>query len=140
MEQPEPVQAQGPEGAAHADAAPLAVEKSKKKKKKMKYSRGLRDLQTVGRRLTKVSERLARANAAGIETYRKASDKSARKKRDGAMRDFGVNAAKGMSKSLRKSSRVPVDIARALSPRGTRKRTRRQLKVSARLARAMRIR
>ncbi len=139
MEQHEPVQAQGAEGAAHADAAPLAVVKSKKKKK-MKYSRGLRDLQTVGRRLTKVSERLARANAAGIETYRKASDKSARKKRDGAMRDFGVNAAKGMSKSLRKSSRVPVDIAKALSPRGTRKRTRRQLKVSARLARALRIR
>src|SRR6266536_3538316 len=69
-----------------------------KKKKKYRYSRGLKDLQRTGRSMTKVSSRLSRAVSKGVDTYRKSADKSARKKRDGAIRDFGLNAAKGLSK------------------------------------------
>jgi hypothetical protein len=140
MQQPQEELVPTVDGAPREDAMPLAVVKNKKKNKKLKYSRGLKDLQKSSRSLTKISVRLARANARGMQTYLKASDKSARKKRDGAMRDFGVNVAKGLGKSLRLSSRVPVDMAKALTPRGARKRMRRQLKASARLARAFRIR
>lgn len=108
-----------------------------KKKKKRKYSRGFRDLQTVGRRMTKVSSRMARAVSKGVSSYRKASDKSSRKKRDGALRDFNVNVAKSFSRSLRESSRIPADIAKGLSTRGTRKAMRRQIRGAARLIRVL---
>ena len=111
-----------------------------KKKKKYKYSRGLKDLQRSGRKMTKVSSRLVRAMSKGVGAYRKASDKSARKKRDGAMRDFGLNVAKGMSKSLRESSRTPYDIAQALNGRSSRKLIRRQVRATARMARLFRVR
>ncbi len=107
-----------------------------KKKKKYKYSRGLKDLQRSSRGVAKVSSRLARSVVKGMDAYRKASDKSARKKRDGAIRDI----AKGLSKSLRASSRVPYDLARVMDQRGTRRTARRQVRTASRLARLLRIR
>jgi len=106
-----------------------------KKKKKYKYSRGLKDLQKSGRSLNKISSRLARSISKGADEYRKASDKSARKKRDGALRDFGLNVAKGMSKSVRSSSRVAVDIAKAFDQPGSRRLMRRPIRAASRLAR-----
>ncbi len=111
-----------------------------RKKKKYKYSRGLKDLQKSSRGVSKVSSRLARSVVKGMDAYRKASDKSARKKRDGAIRDFGLNMAKGMSKSLRASSRVPYDLARAMDQRGSRRTVRRQVRAASRMARLLRIR
>jgi hypothetical protein len=111
-----------------------------KKKKKYKYSRGLRDLQKSGRSVSKVSSRLARSVSKGMDAYRKASDKSARKKRDGAIRDFGLNMAKGVSKTLRESSRTPYDLARAMSQRGSRRLIRRQVRAASRMARLFRLR
>jgi uncharacterized protein YukE len=111
---------------------------SNKGKKKRKYSRGLKELQQNGRSLAKVSDDLARSLSKGIKTYRKASDKSAGKKRDGAMRDFGVNLAKGLSKSLRVSSSVPEDLAQALMGQGSaRRRMKRQMRLAARLNRRL---
>ena len=107
------------------------------KKKKRKYSRGLRDLQVSGRRITKVSGTVTRAVAKGIRAYRTASDKSARKKRDGALRDFGLNMAKGTSKLLRSSSSVPYDLARAMNRRGLRRSVRRQVRAAARFNRLL---
>ncbi len=111
-----------------------------KKKKKFKYSRGLKDLQKSSRSVSKVSSRLARSVSKGMEAYRKASDKSARKKRDGAIRDFGLNMAKGASKTLRESSRTPYDLARAMSTRGSRRLVRRQVRAASRMARLLRFR
>jgi hypothetical protein len=109
-----------------------------KGKKKRKYSRGLKEVQQDGRSLAKVSDDLARALSKGIRTYRKASDKSARKKRDGAMRDLGLNLAKGLSKSLRASSSVPEDLAQAMMGRGsTQRRTRKQMRMAARINRRL---
>jgi hypothetical protein len=108
-----------------------------KKKKKRKYSKGLRDIQTSGRRLTKISDDLSRSVSKGIRAYRKASDKSSRKKRDGAVRDFGLNAAKGIGKSMRSSSSVPYKIARALNTRGTRRGMRRQARAWGRMNRIL---
>ncbi len=111
-----------------------------KKRKKYKYSRGLKDIQMSSRGVAKVSSRLARSVSSGLDTYRKASDKSARKKRDGAIRDFGLNVAKGLSKSLRTSSHVPYDLARAMNQRGSRRMLRGQIRAASRLARVLRIR
>ena len=122
-----------------ADFKPIVID-LKKKKKKRKYSRGLKDFQRSGRSMTKISSRLTRAVAQGVDTFAKASDKSAGKKRDGAMRDFGLNMAKGFSKTLRKSSRTPLDLAKALDRGSLRRSRRRSIKVTSRMARAMRLR
>jgi hypothetical protein len=106
-----------------------------KKKKKKKYSRGLEDLQRTGRGLTRVSSRIARSVAKGMQAFRKASDKSAGKKRDGALRDFVLNMGKASSKSLRVVSGVPRDLTKALNRRSGRRVMRRQLRVMSRLNR-----
>src|SRR5260221_12768302 len=77
-----------------------------KKKKKYKYSRGLKSFQLTGRRMTKVSSHVVQSVAKGMETFRKESANFAAKKRDGAIRDFGLNTPKTMSNSLRYSSRI----------------------------------
>ncbi len=111
-----------------------------KKKKKYRYSRGLKDLQKSNRSIAKVSSRLARSVSRGMDAYRKASDKSARKKRDGAIRDFNLNMAKGLSKTLRESSRVPYDLAQATNQQAARRQVRRQIRTASRVARLLRIR
>src|SRR5258708_1943582 len=116
------------------------VLKPQKKKKKYKYSKGLKDLQRSGRGASKVSSRLTRSVVKGMDAYRKASDKSARKKRDGAIRDFGLNIAKGASKSLKASSRLPYDLARAMDQRCSPRTVRRQVRAASRMARLLRIR
>ncbi len=114
---------------------PIVIEKKKKKKKK--YTKGLKDLQVSGRRVSAISSDLARSVSKGIKAYRKASDKSAGKKRDGAVRDMGVNAAKGLGKSLRSASGLPADLAKAMDTPGTRRSRRRQTKALARLGRML---
>lgn len=111
-----------------------------KKKKKRRYSRGLGDLQRTGRGMNKVSASMARALYDGADKFRKASDKSARKKRDGALRDLGLNIGKAMSKSLSASSPIPVDIAQTLNTSSMRRSTRRQIRVLSRLNRVLRLR
>ncbi len=110
------------------------------KKKKRKYSRGLGDLQRAGRGMSKVSMRLSRSMFKGANAFRKASDKSARKKRDGALRDFGLNMGKAASKSLRASSRVPRDLGKLFNMRSTRKIVRRQIRITSRMNRMMGLR
>jgi hypothetical protein len=119
---------------ARDTGAPIVVTVDKKRRKK-RYSRGLRDMQTTNRAVARVSRRLMRAVARGMARYVKESDKSARKKRDGALRDFGLNAADALGASLRVSSGIPRDIADAFNTRGWRRSLRQSLKASARFNR-----
>jgi hypothetical protein len=112
----------------------------KKKNKKRKYSRGLKEFQVSGRRVTRTTSRMMRAVTKGVDGFRKASDKSARRKRDGAVRDFGLNAAKGMSRSLRASSRIPLEMAKTLDTRMSRRFVRLQLRAASRFSRILRLR
>ena len=114
--------------------------KVKDKKKKRKYSRGLGDLQRAGRRLTRVSLSVSEAMFRGGKTFRKASNKSSLKKRDGALRDLGLNLGKAMSKTIKVSSSVPADMARAVYVRSTRRSIRRQIRAAARFNRIFRLR
>jgi hypothetical protein len=109
-----------------------------KKKKKRRYSRGLKGLQIAGRRSSKVSSRMMRSVSKGFDTFRKANDKSSRKKRDGALLDFNRNVAKGLSRSLRESSRIPFDLAKAWDTKGSRRMARRQTRAAARFMRIFR--
>ena len=120
-------------------AAPVAVAGVVgKRKKKRKYSKGLKEMQQFGRTMNKASSRVARAVAKGMATYRKRSDKSALKKRDGALRDFALNLAEGLGKTMRGLSGVPADLAKAVNGPRARKRMRRQLRATSRLLRPLR--
>ena len=116
--------------------APIVVEVERKRRKR-RYTRGVRDVQTTNRGFVKASRRLVRAVARGMSTYLKESDKSARKKRDGAMRDFNLNVADAIGSSLRQASGITADLARSLNTRGWRRSMRRSLKASARLNRRL---
>lgn len=94
------------------------------KKRKRKYSRRLRDVQEIDRAMAKASWRLNQAVADGFDTYRKRSDHSARKKRDGAIRDGIENWARAMGKTMKKASSAPSDIARAFSSKRMKRRIR----------------
>ena len=118
---------------------PIVLDKDRKKKKR-RYSKGLRDVQQTGRRFAKISESLSKGKLKGARTFRKANAKSSRKKKDGALRDFGKNLAKGMSASMRSSSSLPKDVARALSTRSSRKSLRKRLRIAGKLNRAFGIR
>ena len=84
--------------------APVVYKKKRRKKKKKKrYSRGLKDLQRAENQFTKSANRLTKAartvtgdplTRTALEFtsgYRKRRRKSARKRRDGALKDIVVN-------------------------------------------------
>ncbi len=102
--------------------------KKNKKKKKKKYSRGMKDLQCLVEGAVQASARTTRAVSDGVTHVDKCSRRSARKRRDGAVRD-GLEAwARGIGKTIEKSAGVPNDIAKPLN-----KAVRRQLRALTRL-------
>ena len=110
------------------------------KKKKRRYSKGLGDLQRSLRGMNKLSARSSRAMFKGVDALRKASDKSAEKKRDGALRDLAKNLGKATSKSLKASSRIPEDMGKLLNTRSTRRAVKRQIRIASKLNRRFGIR
>lgn len=105
-----------------AGAPAVVVLKARKsgKKKKRKYTRGLKDLQRWERGGVRASNRLVDAVASGLTDYRKRSNRSARKKRDGAVRDALDNLGRAAGKTLRRSSKAPFDLLRRASLSGVR--------------------
>lgn len=96
-----------------------------KKKQKRRYSKELEGAQVGMRDLARISTRLVSAVSAGMREYRNREKKSSYKKKDGALRDFFKNSARGVSKTLRRTSDVPLDVVRAVRPNRLRKRLRR---------------
>jgi len=111
-----------------------------KRKKKRRYSRGLGDFGRTTRGLTRASARAARAYSEGYDAFSRASDKSARKKKDGALRDLGKNMRKAARRSLRVADRIPGDLEAIPAPRGGVRSRRRQMRVMARLNRRFGVR
>jgi hypothetical protein len=111
-------------GVAGVETAPrvLVVERQKKRGRK-RYTRGSRDLQRLGYGLAKSSQRIADAVAEGVRTFAKRSDRSARKKRDGLLRDSLRNAARGLGEALSEASRAPEELARRVSTKKIWRRT-----------------
>jgi hypothetical protein len=117
---------------------PIVLTLKKKKKSKRRYSKGLEEIQRMERHLTRSTHRMARAAEKGISHYRKRSIKSARKRRDGVIRDFVPNSGLAMSRVMREASPIPFDIARAMNTKQNRRRLKRQLRSMSRTLRAWR--
>lgn len=104
-----------PPAAAEA-VAQEPVGEPKKKKKKAKYTRGLKGIQKLQKRGSRAQLRFAEAITDSINTWRKANDKSSRKRRDGAIRDFQKNWAKGVARYWRTVAKAPRDVTKAWKP------------------------
>jgi len=114
---------------------PIVLEYTKKQSEdkatpdKPKYSKGLKDIQTLEGDVLRVSQKAAKAFSKGIDTYQSEREKSAEEKTDGAIEDFVHNSAKAMSASLKEASDIPVDIADSMANTGSyRKRLRQSLR------------
>lgn len=96
----------------------IIVRNRKKKRKKRRYSsQALKNLQRKLTGMLKVSDRMADAISRGVSKFRRRSRKSARKKRDGLLRDLPRNAASGLGATIRASSKIPRDVVRVIRPR-----------------------
>jgi hypothetical protein len=100
------------------------VFKSAKAKKRRKYSTGLRAPVELERGASRVIERLAESAQIGMRTWRRRSNLSARKRRDGELRDAPENIARAVSRALKVASRAPVDAAKTVPRLRLRKLTR----------------
>ncbi len=97
-------------------SAPIVIDRKKKKKKrKRRYSPGFKEIQLLERDLTKVTHQAVSSLDDGFDAYRQARDKSAGKKRDGAIVDFVPNVGQGVSETIRTASPIPYDVAKATS-------------------------
>jgi len=103
----------------------FVVDREKSKRRKRKYSSGVRPIAEIERGVSRVLDRLATAVEEGIYEWRKGSDRSARRKRDGALRDAPQNLAMAVSRTIRVASRAPVDAAKVIPKLRLRKVSRR---------------
>lgn len=93
-------------------------------KKKRRYSRPLKELQKQLWRGTRAGDRLVDAVSAGLSRYRKRSNKSSIRKKDGLLKDFFKNSARGMGTTLRRSSTVPRILAVSINRRAIKRQVR----------------
>jgi hypothetical protein len=108
----------------------IVVEDAKKGKRRAKRgsSKTARRLEDIERRVSKSVRRVTRAVNRGMSTYIDKRDKSARRRRDGALVDFYVNASRGISDAVADASPALVDLSKAFNRRRYRKRIRRVLR------------
>lgn len=106
---------------ATASVRPSPLER---KKKTYRYSPGLEPLQRVERAMTRAQRRLADAVLAGLSTWEKRRDKSAHKRKDGAVLDSLSNSIAATAKMLRVASKAGEDLVNELKPRSRRKKYR----------------
>jgi len=101
-----------------SDQQPIVYERKKKKgKRKKKYSRGLKEPQRLEKGISRAAERIADAVADGFSEYRDRRDKSAGKKRDGAIKDAARNVGRGLEEAIGTAAKVPTDLTKRVSYR-----------------------
>ena len=93
----------------------IRKKKKKKKKNKKKYTKGLKSLQQLEQGSSRASRRIADGIAEGYDVYYKRRNKSARKRKDGALRDYPDNLSYAISRGLETASRAPYDFTRELN-------------------------
>ena len=103
------------------------VGSKRKSGKKRGSSRASRRLIDVENRASKAVRRVTKAVNRGVGTYLDKRDKSARKRRDGALVDVYENASVGAAEAIANASPVLTDIAKALNTRRLRKRIKKVL-------------
>lgn len=103
---------------------PIIRKVKNKKRKKKRYSRSLKPIQKQMDGMSRVTNRVASAVSRGLGKYRSRANKSARKKRDGMLRDVLKNSARGVGTSLRVASKLPRDTVRVVSGKTIRRSIR----------------
>ena len=116
-----------------------AKKKKKKKRGKVRYSRGLADVQRLDGQLTRIGRRWTGAVAKGISTYDRERKSSAKKKRDGSIKDFVPNVGEAWSASLVEASKLPSDVAKLYDSRTSRRILRQQLRLVSSTVRVLRL-
>jgi len=92
---------------------PIVYERKRGGKgRKRRYSKGLKDPQKCEVDATRALNRVADAVADGVSEYRSERNKSARRKRDGAIKDAVRNLGRGLSEALDTGARAPSDLTR----------------------------
>jgi hypothetical protein len=130
-----------------SEIRPILIEYKERRKRKRRageddeerYSEELEDVQRLEGNLVRVAKRSARVFSKGIDTYERERNRSAKEKKDGAIKDFIDNSAKATSTSMKVASEIPVDIAEALRDRSSRKQTRKSLRQISGTIRLFRI-
>ena len=82
-----------------------------------RYSKNTKDAQRLTYGTARAFYRLADGLAAGADSFRRRSDRSARRKKDGLAIDFYRNYARGIDRASRQAGKAPRDIAREISGR-----------------------
>jgi len=116
---------------------PIVIKVRHRNRSRRRHSRGLSGIQTMSRGMARASYRLTNAVAEGMRTYLRESDRSARRKRDGMARDFGLNVADALGTTLSESRDIPRELARSMYTRDTRRMMRRSLNMAARFNRRL---
>ena len=82
--------------------------------KKRYSSRTARDFQEMGRGFSKGVFRMANAVAVGLGAFDRNQKRSARKKKDGALKDLMLNTARGFRDAGAEAARAPYDVYKRL--------------------------
>ena len=113
-----PAQQTQPQQVQYYLTAPLVVyDYRKKKKNRKKYSKGLKTIQRTEDGLTLAGRRFGDALESGFRSYRKRRNKSARRRKDGPIRDIVRNTAGGVSQFFSVGSDIPYDVAKKVNNR-----------------------
>jgi hypothetical protein len=96
-------------------AEPVVERPDKKKRGKKKYSsKSARDFQEMGRGFSKGVFRMANAVAVGLGAFNRNQNRSARKRKDGALKDVMLNTARGFRDAGVEAARAPYDVYKRL--------------------------
>jgi hypothetical protein len=116
-QRPQPPQPQQQQVQYYLTAPLVVYDFGKKRKKRKKYSRGLKTIQRTEDGLTLAGRRLGDAVESGFRSYRKRRNRSARRRKDGPLRDIFRNSTGGLSQFLSVGSDIPYDVARKVNNR-----------------------
>jgi hypothetical protein len=107
---------------------PVVIDLKGRKRKKKHASRTTRRLSEIERQFSKAARRISKGCRNGWDEYLDQRDRSARRRRDGALVDYYENMAKGASRAISEASPALTDIARAFNSKRMRKQIRRALR------------
>jgi hypothetical protein len=100
-------------------------------KKKRKYSTRLRGGQELERGLSRAAASVGDGIAITFDTYKKRSNASSYKKRDGAVKDALKNWTKAYSKGMKEATDAPYQLVKAINTGKASRRVRDAVKMFA---------
>lgn len=115
----------------HSPATTESLKAPEAPKKKRKYSTRMRAGQEIERGVSRAAASLGDAVAATFDTYKKRSNASSYKKRDGAVKDALKNWTKAYSKGMKEASDAPYQLVKAVNSGKASRRVRDAVKMFA---------